>query len=46
MKTIVCMVLLVILTSCNKTFEPDPTMTIGNQVLKAITKNGDNKKGK
>jgi len=46
MKTIVCMVLLVFLLSCNKTFEPDPTMTIGNQVLKAIKKNGDNKKGK
>ena len=45
MRIIVCMVLLIILTSCNKTFEPDPTMTIGNQVLKAITKNGDNKKG-
>jgi major membrane immunogen (membrane-anchored lipoprotein) len=46
MKTIVYMVLLVFLVSCNKTFEPDPTMTIGNQVLKAIKKNGDNKKGK
>jgi major membrane immunogen (membrane-anchored lipoprotein) len=45
MKTIVCMVLLVFLVSCNKTFEPDPTMTIGNQVLKAIKKNGDDKKG-
>ena len=45
MKTIVCMVLLVFVVSCNKTFEPDPTMTIGNQVLKAITKNGDDKKG-
>ena len=45
MKTIVCMVLLVFLVNCNKTFEPDPTLTIGNQVIKAIKKNGDNKKG-
>ena len=46
MKTIVYTVLLVFLVSCNKTFEPDPTLTIGNQVIKAIKKNGDNKKGK
>ena len=28
-----------IFTGCNKTFEPDPTITIGNQVIKAIKKN-------
>ena len=46
MKIIIFMLTLMVLTNCNKTFEPDPTMTIGNQVLKAIKKNGDNKKGK
>ena len=46
MKIIIFTLTLMILTSCNKTFEPDPTMTIGNQVIKALKKNGDDKKGK